>query len=289
MASSTPRPICARAHLLRAARGSSSKATCSTGGIRPAGAACARASPTTCSGCLTSSSHYVDVTGDDGGTRRGCRSSRAPLLPHEHEEYYDADSLREQATLYEHCVRALETACTSGAHGLPLIGSGDWNDGMNRVGIEGKGESVWLAWFLITTLRKFAPHAERRGDPQRARAWATHAAALTTALERRPGTATGIGVPTSTTERRWARHATTNAGSIRSRRAGRDFRRGRSGACAPGDGVGRRASRRAATRHHAALRRRRSTRRRTIPATSRAICRACAKMAAQYTHAAIWA
>ena len=55
-------------------------------------------------------------------------------------------------------------ASTKGEHGLPLIGSGDWNDGMNRVGIDGKGESVWLAWFLNVTLREFAEHAEERGD-----------------------------------------------------------------------------------------------------------------------------
>ena len=68
-------------------------------------------------------------------------------------------------SLYDHCMRALRRACTVGEHGLPLMGSGDWNDGMNRVGIEGKGESVWLAWFLIATLRKFAEHAcDQRGD-----------------------------------------------------------------------------------------------------------------------------
>src|SRR6266404_4196467 len=66
----------------------------------------------------------------------------------------------------DHYVRALRRACTTGVHGLPLMGSGDWNDGMNRVGIEGKGESVWLAWFLISTLRKFAVHAEKHGDTQ---------------------------------------------------------------------------------------------------------------------------
>jgi cyclic beta-1,2-glucan synthetase len=66
--------------------------------------------------------------------------------------------------LYDHCVRALRRGYTLGEHGLPLIGSGDWNDGMNRVGVDGKGESVWLAWFLIVTLRKFAEHAEARGD-----------------------------------------------------------------------------------------------------------------------------
>ena len=66
--------------------------------------------------------------------------------------------------LYDHCMRALRRGCTVGEHGLPLIGTGDWNDGMNRVGVDGKGESVWLAWFLIVTLRKFAEHAVARGD-----------------------------------------------------------------------------------------------------------------------------
>jgi cyclic beta-1,2-glucan synthetase len=70
----------------------------------------------------------------------------------------------ESASLYEHCVRALDHACTAGSHGLPLMGGGDWNDGMNRVGIEGKGESVWLAWFLVATLRRFAEHADARKD-----------------------------------------------------------------------------------------------------------------------------
>jgi len=80
-------------------------------------------------------------------------------------ELYDLPEVSEMVEpLYDHCVRALRRACTIGEHGLPLIGSGDWNDGMNRVGIEGRGESVWLAWFLIATLRKFAEHAESRGD-----------------------------------------------------------------------------------------------------------------------------
>ncbi|MDP9202491.1 MAG: carbohydrate-binding protein [Gemmatimonadota bacterium] len=86
------------------------------------------------------------------------------LNPDEHEIYDMPKVSSETGSIYDHCVRALRRACTKGVHGLPLIGSGDWNDGMNRVGIEGKGESVWLAWFLIATLRKFAAHAERRGD-----------------------------------------------------------------------------------------------------------------------------
>jgi cyclic beta-1,2-glucan synthetase len=86
------------------------------------------------------------------------------LNPDEHEVYELPQLSPESGSLYDHCVRAVRKACTKGEHGLPLIGSGDWNDGMNRVGIEGKGESVWLAWFLITTLRKFALHAEKRSD-----------------------------------------------------------------------------------------------------------------------------
>jgi cyclic beta-1,2-glucan synthetase len=88
------------------------------------------------------------------------------LTPEEHEIYDLPKVSTEVGSIYDHCVRALRRACTTGVHGLPLIGSGDWNDGMNRVGIEGKGESVWLAWFLIATLRKFAVHAEKRGDTQ---------------------------------------------------------------------------------------------------------------------------
>jgi cyclic beta-1,2-glucan synthetase len=109
--------------------------------------------------------HYVRVTGD-----RSLLDEVAPFItmralePHEHEVYDLPEVSREHATVYEHCLRALERACTAGAHGLPLIGIGDWNDGMNRVGVEGKGESVWLAWFLIRTLRVFAEQADARRD-----------------------------------------------------------------------------------------------------------------------------
>ena len=74
----------------------------------------------------------------------------------------------ETATLYEHCVRALTRGATAGPHGLPKMGSGDWNDGMNRVGHKGVGESVWLGWFLARTLQDFAPLATHRKDTERA-------------------------------------------------------------------------------------------------------------------------
>jgi cyclic beta-1,2-glucan synthetase len=89
----------------------------------------------------------------------------------------------ESATLYEHCALALDSSLRVGIHHLPLMGGGDWNDGMNRVGSDGRGESLWLAWFLIDILRKFAPLAEQRGEQARAATWRAHAQALATACE----------------------------------------------------------------------------------------------------------
>ena len=88
-----------------------------------------------------------------------------PVKPEE-EAYYDLPNRSEEsATLYEHCVRAIERGLRFGAHGLPLMGCGDWNDGMNRVGNHGRGESVWLAFFLYDVLTQFAGLARARGDP----------------------------------------------------------------------------------------------------------------------------
>jgi cyclic beta-1,2-glucan synthetase len=109
--------------------------------------------------------HYVRTTGDAAVLDEVVPFiEMRPLEPHEHEVYDLPTVSTEAATLYEHCLRALRRACTIGAHGLPLIGVGDWNDGMNRVGIEGRGESVWLAWFLNDTLRAFADQCDSRGD-----------------------------------------------------------------------------------------------------------------------------
>ena len=128
--------------------------------------------------------HYVLVTGD-----ATVWEERAPFLeqrllaPDEQEAYEEPRVSAKSATLYEHCVRALDRACTTGPHGLPLMGSGDWNDGMNRVGVDGKGESVWLAWFLITTLRGFAEHAARRQDAKVAERFRKRATEYAAAVE----------------------------------------------------------------------------------------------------------
>ncbi|MDT8436460.1 MAG: glucoamylase family protein [Gemmatimonadota bacterium] len=106
------------------------------------------------------------------------------LAGDEQEAYFEPRESAERATLFEHCARALERSLATGVHGLPLMGGGDWNDGMNRVGHEGRGESVWLGWFLLATLRDFAPFAERRGEGERAARWREAAEALRVALER---------------------------------------------------------------------------------------------------------
>jgi len=106
-----------------------------------------------------------------------------PLRADQHEEFAAPASLS-PASLFEHCVRALDCSLAIGTHGLPLFGSGDWNDGMNRVGAEGRGESVWLAWFLHAALLRFAPLAERRGQTVKAADWRKHAFALQQAIER---------------------------------------------------------------------------------------------------------
>ena len=80
------------------------------------------------------------------------------------ESFFQPTVSEQSGTLFEHCARGLDQSLAVGVHGIPLFGSGDWNDGMNRVGEAGKGESIWLGWFLYTTLQQFAPLAEIRGD-----------------------------------------------------------------------------------------------------------------------------
>lgn len=92
-----------------------------------------------------------------------------PLRNEEQERYFEPGRTQERAPVYQHCLRALERACTQGEHGLPLMGSGDWNDGMNKVGARGRGESVWLAMFLSMALDAFAPLCSGRGDPEQGR------------------------------------------------------------------------------------------------------------------------
>ena len=128
--------------------------------------------------------HYLEVTGDFAVLDESVPYLSGGPLPADSNETFSAPESKTAGSLFEHCVRALDSSLTIGAHGLPLFGTGDWNDGMNRVGVAGRGESVWLAWFLYATLLKFAPIAERRGEPAMAAQWRKQAHALQQAIER---------------------------------------------------------------------------------------------------------
>ncbi|WP_333872951.1 GH36-type glycosyl hydrolase domain-containing protein [Methylobacter sp.] len=128
--------------------------------------------------------HYIKVSGDSHVLEQEVPFLQGPVLePGQDDAYYQPSQSMQQASLFEHCARALDLSLETGSHGLPLIGSGDWNDGMNRVGNQGKGESIWLAWFLIATLSEFAIVAETQGDNERAVRWREHAARLKLAVE----------------------------------------------------------------------------------------------------------
>jgi len=90
----------------------------------------------------------------------------SPLEENEEERYGQFQCTGLSYSLFEHCLRAIKKGSTLGPHGLPLMGTGDWNDGMNRVGEKGIGESVWLAWFLCDVLKRFAPLCEQHGETQ---------------------------------------------------------------------------------------------------------------------------
>jgi len=129
-------------------------------------------------------SRYVLTTGDHGVLDEMAGYLEGRQVGLDEESYYDLPAHSAlQETLYQHCVRAIERSMPRGSHGLPLMGSGDWNDGMNRVGEHGKGESVWLGFFLCDVLRQFAPLARLHGDEAFATRCEAEAATLRANIE----------------------------------------------------------------------------------------------------------
>jgi len=116
--------------------------------------------------------HHVRTSGDGALLDDSVPFLEGPSIAVGAEDAYDTPTVSAQAaTVYEHAARTLDRSLAVGVHGLPLMGSGDWNDGMNRVGSGGRGESVWLAWFLCRLVADFAPLAQARGDAARAQRW----------------------------------------------------------------------------------------------------------------------
>ncbi|MCC5879697.1 MAG: glycosyl transferase [Idiomarina sp.] len=127
---------------------------------------------------------YIQSSGDHAILDAQVPFVQGPELEHDqHEHVFQAETAAQSASLFEHCALALEQSIAQrGTLGLPLIGTGDWNDGMNNVGVEGKGESVWLGWLLLKTLRLFAPMADAH-DPVRAQSWVDYADTLQKVIE----------------------------------------------------------------------------------------------------------
>ena len=130
-------------------------------------------------------SEYILKTGDESILKEKIPFIESPILEEDEEERYEVPSIsKDVGTVYEHCIRAIERSLKFGERGLPLMGGGDWNDGMNKIGYKGFGESVWLGWFIITVLKSFIPICEKMEDFEKVEKYKGIIFKLKTAIEK---------------------------------------------------------------------------------------------------------
>jgi len=128
---------------------------------------------------------YINATGDYDILNVNESYLQSPILrDNEHERYEIPEVSEVTSSVYEHCIKAIDKGLRFGVHGIPLMGGGDWNDGMNLIGVQGKGESVWLGWFLYCVLQRIIPICRRMGDNERANTYQAYAIKIIEAIEK---------------------------------------------------------------------------------------------------------